>query len=117
MINAANKFKCELVTDLEAVLGKLEFLILRVLAAEHSREAKKLYIYFFLLKVMQLEVVRPDDSTNQDQLQEAAVGTSVIVIIVICSIVGVTILFLLFFFVRLSLFAMFVVGSLVYGLP
>lgn len=63
---------------------------------------------------MQLEVVRPDESTNQDQLQEAAVGTSVIVIIVICSIVGVTIIFLLFFFVRLSLFV--VVGSLFSGL-
>lgn len=53
-------------------------------------------------QVMQLEVVRPDESSNQDQLQEAAVGTSVIVIIVICSIVGVTIIVVLFFFVSMS---------------
>lgn len=50
-------------------------------------------------QVMQLEVVRPDESSSQDHVQQAAVGTSVIVIIVICSIVGVTIIVALFFFV------------------
>ncbi|KAK8389092.1 hypothetical protein O3P69_020815 [Scylla paramamosain] len=53
---------------------------------------------YLVPRVMQLEVVRPDESSSQDQLQEAAVGTSVIVIIVICSIVGVTIIVALFFF-------------------
>ncbi|XP_045135463.1 mucin-5AC-like isoform X2 [Portunus trituberculatus] len=53
---------------------------------------------YLVPRVMQLEVVRPDESSSQDQVQEAAVGTSVIVIIVICSIVGVTIIVALFFF-------------------
>ncbi|KAG0715005.1 Tyrosine-protein phosphatase non-receptor type 7 [Chionoecetes opilio] len=91
-------------TDL-AIREDLKYLVPRLLRDGRGQqlsgsECSKAAVFNFsdTQQVMQLEVVRPDESSNPDQLQETAVGTSVIVIIVICSIVGVTIIVALFFF-------------------